>query len=144
MPLKPRDCFDICWDAYRNARTEIDERAGIRALDASDLRDENWRPRVRPLLADFCVDFQRAGERALSGPHSASRLILFRVFYLGLAPYERARPLVGIGELTWARWTEEIRDRVGRELRRAGIFPPGRYFREPSIETSTGGIGCTE
>jgi hypothetical protein len=39
---------------------------------------------------------------------------------------------VGISELTWSQWAEEIRERVGRELLRAGLYPPGRYFREPS------------
>ena len=33
---------------------------------------------------------------------------------------------------TWAQWADEIRERVDRELLRAGIFPPGRYFHERS------------
>src|SRR3989449_4420740 len=68
----------------------------------------------------------------------ASRLILFRVYYLGGAEYHTARKHLGISELTWADWADEIRDRVGRELLRAGMFPPGRYFHEPSDEESEG------
>src|ERR1700731_753032 len=46
----------------------------------------------------------------------ASRLILFRMYYLGGAEYEAARLLLGLSERTWSDWTEEIRARVGAEL----------------------------
>src|SRR2546425_6401281 len=49
------------------------------------------------------------------------RSILFRVYYLGGAEYHTARKHLGISELTWADWADEIRDRVGRELLRAGM-----------------------
>ena len=63
----------------------------------------------------------------------ASRLILFRVYYLGGAEYEAARHLLGISERTWSDWAEEVRARVGSELIRAGMYPPARYFRQPSV-----------
>jgi hypothetical protein len=63
----------------------------------------------------------------------ASRMVMFRVFYLGGAEYQAARRHLGISELTWADWAEEIRTRVGRELTRAGVFPPSKYFRASSI-----------
>src|SRR5438309_6124970 len=62
----------------------------------------------------------------------ASRLILFRVYYLGGAEYEAARHLMGLSERTWSDWAEEVRARVGSELIRAGMYPPARYFRQPS------------
>jgi hypothetical protein len=62
----------------------------------------------------------------------ASRLVLFRVYYLGGAEYHAARRLLGLSETSWAKWAEEIRASVGRELLRAGMFPPSRYFREMS------------
>jgi hypothetical protein len=62
----------------------------------------------------------------------ASRLVLFRLYYLGGAEYKAARHLLGLSETSWSFWTEEIRKRVGRELLRAGMFPPSRYFREMS------------
>lgn len=65
-------------------------------------------------------------------PLRASRLILFRMYYLGGAEYNAARRMLGIGEITWSAWTEEIRTLVGRELMRRGMFPPRRYFREMS------------
>src|SRR5579863_1109482 len=58
----------------------------------------------------------------------ASRIILFRMFYLGGAEYEAARHLLGLSERTWSDWAEEIRQRVGAELIRAHIYPPARYF----------------
>ena len=63
-------------------------------------------------------------------PLRASRLAMFRVFYLGGAEYHAARRHLGISELTWADWAEEIRTRVGRELLRARMFPPSKYFLE--------------
>jgi hypothetical protein len=66
----------------------------------------------------------------------ASRMAMFRVYYLGGADYQAARRHLGISELTWADWAEEIRGRVGRELTRAGVFPPSKYFRETTAKAS--------
>jgi hypothetical protein len=66
----------------------------------------------------------------------ASRMAMFRVYYLGGADYQAARRHLGISELTWADWSEEIRRRVGRELTRAGVFPPSKYFRETTAKAS--------
>ena len=63
----------------------------------------------------------------------ASRMAMFRVYYLGGAEYKAARRHLGISELTWADWAEEIRARVGQELTRAGVFPPSKYFHTSSI-----------
>jgi hypothetical protein len=60
-------------------------------------------------------------------------MAMFRVFYLGGAEYAAARRHLGISELTWADWAEEIRARVGKELASAGVFPPSKYFRTSSI-----------
>jgi hypothetical protein len=61
---------------------------------------------------------------------------MFRLFYLGGADYQVARRHMGISELTWADWAEEIRGSVGRELTRAGMFPPFKYFQEPAVRAS--------
>jgi hypothetical protein len=66
----------------------------------------------------------------------ASRMAMFRVYYLGGADYQAARRHLGISELTWADWAEEIRKLVGRELTRAGVFPPSKYFREATAKAS--------
>jgi hypothetical protein len=67
------------------------------------------------------------------GPLRASRMVMFRVFYLGGAEYAAARRHLGISELTWADWADEIRARVGRELASAGVFPPSKYFQISSL-----------
>jgi len=117
----------------------VDERLSTTQLQSTS--KFLWRPDLHPRLVEYVADFARAGERALGPPTAArpsrtpfraSRLILFRMHYLGGAEYEAARRTMGISPLTWSDWTTEIRDRVGRELLRAGIFPPGRYFREMS------------
>jgi hypothetical protein len=69
-------------------------------------------------------------------PFRASRMAMFRVYYLGGADYHAARRHLGISELTWADWAEEIRRDVGRELTRAGVFPPSKYFRETTAKAS--------
>jgi len=84
-----------------------------------------------------------SGGRAVEEVHAAfgakkvpraSRLILFRMYYLGGAEYQAARRVLGISERTWSDWAEEIRWRVGDELIRAGMYPPARYFKQPSSE----------
>ena len=134
--MKPCYAFDICHEVYGNARQVLDHRLRTVQLEASS--KYLWRPDHRPRLAEYVADFALAGQRALGARRLASRLILFRVYYLGGAEYHTARKHLGISELTWADWADEIRDRVGRELLRAGMFPPGRYFHEPSDEESEG------
>ena len=68
------------------------------------------------------------GEAALDGPDWASRMVLFRTYYLGMAPYDRARHFLGLSERSWVNWTEQIRRRAGAELLARGMFPPKRYF----------------
>jgi hypothetical protein len=88
-------------------------------------------PSVRHLRASPSVRHLRASP---SVRHlRASRMAMFRVYYLGGAEYQAARRHLGISELTWADWAEEIRTRVGRELANAGVFPPSKYFLSPSV-----------
>jgi hypothetical protein len=75
----------------------------------------------------------QAGVPVLLERVRASRMAMFRVFYLGGAEYQAARRHLGISELTWADWAEEIRARVGRELAQMGVFPPSKYFHASSI-----------
>ncbi len=88
----------------------------------------------RPVICDStCPQGPACGiVCAVPGPLRASRLILFRMYYLGGAEYQATRRLLGISELTWSDWTDEIRTRIGRELLRSGMFPPSRYFRQPT------------
>jgi hypothetical protein len=152
--------FDVCHDVYRAARETIDTK--IPTLNSEASGKYQWRPDRMPRLAEYVCDFARAGERALGfdtlegrgkgreaeacptllranpsqRPFRASRMAMFRVYYLGGADYHAARRHLGISELTWADWAEEIRRLVGRELTRAGVFPPSKYFRETTAKAS--------
>ena len=124
--------FDVCHDVYRAAREVIDTKISTLSLESSG--KYTWHPDRLPRLGEYVCDFARAGERALGDPGRvrASRMAMFRMYYLGGADYQAARRHLGISELTWADWAEEIRTRVGRELTRSGVFPPSRYFHVAS------------
>jgi len=150
------DAFLVCHEIYVAARELVNSRVPTTQLQSAS--KFLWRPDLRPRLVEYVADFARAGERALgdgektretsfcagSSPYRgrsgarqhhyavprASRLILFRMYYLGGAEYEAARHLLGLSERTWSDWAEEIRQRVGAELIRAHIYPPARYFRQ--------------
>ena len=156
--MRPRDAFEICHEVCVAARELVDGRVPTTQLGSAS--KFLWRPGLRPRLVDYVADFALAGERALASPDGfvstrrgpisrrhhtkcpgnpkasrpgdlrASRLILFRMYYLGGVEYHAARRTLGISERTWADWVDEIRDRVGRECLRAKMFPSARYFRE--------------
>lgn len=130
MRIKPAFAFDICWEVYKGAREVLETKRGVSALDLADARKFLWKPDIRPRLNEYVADFALAGQAALREPRFASRLVLFRVFYLGLAEYDRAREFFGVTEWTWSQWTEEVRGRCGKEILRRGLFPPRRYFQE--------------
>jgi hypothetical protein len=139
------DAFLVCHEIYAAARELVNSRVPTTQLQSAS--KFLWRPDLRPRLVEYVADFARAGERALgerethrqlstpdkrtrSRTPRASRLILFRMYYLGGAEYEAARHLLGLSERTWSDWAEEIRQRVGAELIRVHMYPPGRYFRQ--------------
>jgi len=157
------DAFLVCHEIYVAARELVNSRVPTTQLQSAS--KFLWRPDLRPRLVEYVADFARAGERALgdgektretsfcagSSPYRgrsgarqhhyavprASRLILFRMYYLGGAEYEAARHLLGLSERTWSDWAEEIRQRVGAELIRAHIYPPARYFRQAATPAAT-------
>jgi hypothetical protein len=145
--------FDVCHDVYQAAREVIDEK--IPTLNVECSGRYLWRPDRTPRLAEYVCDFTLAGERALGVDRAnekgngkqqpdacstvfsrASRVAMFRIYYLGGADYPSARRHLGISERTWADWADEIRRVVGRELTRSGVFPPSRYFREQTARAS--------
>ena len=129
MSVKPELAFDVCWEVYKNAKEVLEAKRGISALKVSDAATKfSWRPDIRPRLNEWVADFALAGKAALDGPDWASRMVLFRVYYLGLAPYDKARHFIGLSERSWVNWTEEIRRHCGEELLRRGMFPPRKYF----------------
>ncbi len=138
--MRTRDAFNICHEVYFGARLVLAEKRSTVVLDGPSGGSGHflWRPDVLPKLQEYVADFALCGRRALRSPRLASRRILFDLYYLGGAEYSAARKQMGIGEITWADWADEIRERVGRELVRAGVFPPRRYFCEPSLFGTNG------
>jgi hypothetical protein len=147
------DAFLVCHEIYQAARELVNSRVPTTQLQSA--AKFLWRPDLRPRLVEYVADFARAGERALGaergcrtpkarGNHAAfgakkvraSRLILFRLYYLGGAEYQAARHLLGLSERTWSDWAEEIRERVGAELIRVRMYPPARYFRQASPKST--------
>lgn len=129
MSVKPELAFDVCWEVYRGAREVLETKRGVCALNWQDTGKFLWRPDLRPRLNEWVADFALAGQAALEARERSSRLVMFRLFYLGLAPYENARHFLGLSEMSWVQWSEEIRQRCGQELLRRGMFPPRKYFR---------------
>jgi hypothetical protein len=127
MSVKPELAFDVCWEVYRAAKEVLETKRGISAVSLSQSTKFLWRPDIHAHINEWVADFALAGKAAMEGPDWASRMVLFRVHYLGLAPYEKARHFLGLSETGWVNWTEEIRRACGKELLRRGI-PPRRYF----------------
>lgn len=128
MGVKPEMAFDVCWEVYRGAREVLETKRGVSAMDWKEVGKFLWRPDIRPRLNEWVADFTLAGQAALNEPEFASRMAMFRVYYLGMAPYEKARHFLGLSERGWGNWSEEIRRRCGAELLRRGMFPPRKYF----------------
>jgi len=121
MSVKPELAFDVCWEVYRGAREVLETKRGISALNWKDTGKFLWRPDFRPRLNEWAADFALADW--------ASRMVLFRLYYLGLAPCENARHFLGLSEYSWVNWTEQIRHRCGKELLGRSMFPPRKYFQ---------------
>jgi hypothetical protein len=113
-------------------------RAGERALGGRSINENSrgGQTEAYPALARGNASQTRFSASASQRPVRASRMAMFRLYYLGGAEYYAARRHLGISELTWADWAEEIRRLVGGELTRAGVFPPSKYFREMSAKAS--------
>jgi hypothetical protein len=101
-------------------REVLESKRGISALNWKDTGKCLWRPDYRPRLNEWVADFALAGRAALEPARWASHMVLFRTYYLGLAPYDTARHFVGLSERSWLNWTEEIRQRCGEELLSVG------------------------
>jgi len=129
MSVKPELAFDVCWEVYCGAREVLEAKRGMSAMDWKEATKYLWRPDFRPRLAEWVADFALAGQAALAGPEWASRMVMFRLHYLGMAPYENARHFLGLSEQGWVNWSEEVRRRCGKELLRRGMFSPRKYFR---------------
>jgi hypothetical protein len=126
--MRDLEVFDVCHKRYRHLSEWLEGRvpgSGGRAAASTGYR---WRPE-RGRAEDYKADFAMAGRRALARPTWERRQRLFQIYFLERAEYKAAPKLLGVPRSTFDWWCWEIKKVVGRELSRAGIFPPGKYFR---------------
>jgi hypothetical protein len=121
MSVNAEFAFDVCWEVYRGAREALESKRGVAALNWEASSKYSWQPGMQPKLKDWVADFALAGQAALEGPERASRMVLIRLYYLGLTPYERARHFLGLSERSWVNCSEEVRARCGEELLLRGM-----------------------
>lgn len=124
--VKSKLAFDVCWEVYRGVREVLESKRDKENWQAK--AKFLWDPNLRPRLNEFVADFALAGHAGLDGTDWTSRMVMFRLYYLGLAPYENARHFLGLSEKSWASWENQIRERVGAQCIERGLFPPRRYF----------------
>lgn len=130
MPIKPEAAFDVCWELFQRIQSEQESITIMDAAFATAAHSAGWRPVNVAEGKDYAADFAIACKAALENSVPSSRLVMFRLYYLGLARYENARHFLGISETSWEQWAEEIRRKAGAELMRRGLFPPRKYFGE--------------
>lgn len=133
--MKPQEIFDVCHGRYRSLREFLKGRLAAVNLDTpSD--SYHWRP-DRARAEEFCADYEMIADRVLSRPDWKGRRKLFRVYFLRNCEYHRAVTLTGVSEGTFDYWLNEVKKTLGRAFDRAGLFPPGAYFRRRDIARVT-------
>ena len=112
--------FDSCLERYKTCK-EIahNVRIGWGMEQSSGLAKND-------VAQNFTIDFELAGERALSG--QGKKLLIFRAYLCGCVGYNSCVRLLRVRQDVFDQWTDEIRNQAGRELRRRGVWPVGKYF----------------
>ena len=127
--MRAQDIFEICLERYRNLRGWLDGRISAIQLDVPAASGGyQWRPE-RARAADYVADFESAGERALARPTWKGRRRLFKIYFCWGMQYRQAITMLGVPSGTFDYWAQEVKKTVGKEFDRAGLFPPGGYFR---------------
>jgi hypothetical protein len=128
--MKAAEIFEVCLERYRGLREWLAGNPKTMAgrLDVPS-GGYQWRPE-RARAAEYVADFEIAGRRALRRPMWKGRRRLFAIYFCAGVEYRRAIALLGVPSGTFDYWAQEVKQTVGRELARAGLFPPGKYFRK--------------
>ncbi len=128
---RAREVFDACWARYRAARRVTLPTSMLSAKrQMTEPAGFQWRPR-KARAAEYVADFELCGRRALDRPHWEGHRKLFETYYLQMVPYRKAVRRLGVGAGTFNLWLGQIKNRVGEELKRCGLYPPWRYFHLP-------------
>jgi hypothetical protein len=97
MPVKREFALDV-GRLSRRSRSAGNEARRLHAELAGSSR-LLWRPDIRLRLNEWVADFALAGQAALESPEFASHMVMLRLFYLGLTPYDSARHFLGLSEM---------------------------------------------
>jgi len=124
--MKPQDVFDVCLARYRGLRGWLGGKLAVVDLQRPSA-GYIWRPE-RSRAAEYVADFEAAARRALRREEWKGRRKVFRVYFQRDLPYKRAIALSGVSEGTFDYWVKQIKQAVGKECCRCGLFPPSRYF----------------
>lgn len=134
--MKAREIFEVCHARYRVMRGYLGGH--VAALDWEKPSDAyHWRPE-RARAEEYVADFEMIGERTLRRPEWRGRQKLFRIYFVRGFEYRRAITLCGIAPGTFDYWVEEVKKACGKEFERAGLFPPGDYFRRRDMADAKG------
>lgn len=126
--MKPKEMFEVCHARYKTLRGFLNGH--VAALNWERPSESyHWRPE-HARAEEYIADFERIAERALRRPEWRGRLKLFRIYYLRGYEYRRAITLCGVSPSTFDYWMAEVKKTCGRDFARAGLFPPGDYFRK--------------
>jgi hypothetical protein len=128
--------FDACLASYRHCRALRDGRPGAVNPFASARR--LYRPDRLPRLGEYIADFEACCLRAMQPARKNKLRIRFvRLYYIDGHSYRVVLNLLGLTPGTLDRWNWELRRRIGTELLLRGLYPPARYFKEPTLSLPT-------
>jgi hypothetical protein len=118
--VRPGDIFDVCLETVRRYQLSLGAPGAIR----TDACAKDGPGQTGNRRAEYIADFGLAARRALT--HDGRRR-LFALYYLDGVPYRIAIRVLKLKPGTFDRWCYEVRRSVGKELARAGLFPPRHY-----------------
>lgn len=126
--MKAKEIFETCHARYKTMRGFLGGH--VAPIDWERPSETyHWRP-DRARAEDYVADFQRIAEHALRRPEWRGRLKLFRIYFLRGFEYRRAITHCGVSPATFDYWMAEVKKTCGYAFARAGLFPPGDYFRK--------------
>lgn len=128
--MRPQDAFDICHERFVEARVLLDHK--ITAINPAACAKSSPKAAL-PKVAEYVSDFQIMGLRALEAKKNwRKREVLFLVYFCHLVPYKDAIRVLKMKPGTFDWWSIEIKKTVGQAFLTKKLFPPYRYFREPT------------
>lgn len=119
--MRPQEIFEVCLDQVREYQALEDRVTAIR----QDACAKGGEPLVGNLLAEYVADFYLVGRRVLQP--WPKKLRLFEVYYLNNVPYTKALKKLQVRPGVFDGWCAHIKQSVGKELAKVGLFPPRKY-----------------